>query len=897
MTSIAFVEATAAVAVSPVECTTARLSDGDRSVRSAAAGSFQQWRRQIARCEDGMEGAAAGRDAGRESSMTRDRRMRWTIIACTAVLGALVGATVVRAQVAGRTLAISGTIIDAEDGAPLAFAAVTLEPGPSGAFPGGAAAALRQTRVTLTDSVGGYRFASVVEGEYRLHVQRTGYRSRSVDVRVRPESDARVSVALEIDPVPLEAVTVAGVRTAAATGSYARRASDADDRLIADALRTAAERLRQREYLSSDVRVVTHADVVEGLSLGETDLFRALQRLPGVSGVDEWSAELLTRGAPWDQTRVYFDGMPLFNSLHALGVLAGVNADAIGAAFLHPGMQPAALGGAAAGALDIRSRRGNSSGELAGVGEVSLASARLALDRGSVDGGHAWMIAGRRSYIDLATRALAPLFGENGAVPYAFHDVAGRGDLRIGEASVLEASGILARDHAYGEIFDVLEGTRAKWGGGAARATLSAPLGGLAMRNTLGYSGYASTLRDVPGEAEFQPPTSAARNRLDYVAVRGELAPLESDGWSAGYELARYDVRYRGNRPGASGLTPRADSVDYDAGLDVVAGWLQRRVQLGAHATVDVGARVEGGTSAQGRGAVGMAPRASARFRLASQLTASAAVGRTWQYTQALTPTGVSAVRGLASDFLWLIAADTVPALRTDIVSAGLEQWIQEQWILALNGYLRRARGMTVPDPRPGVLLERPLFVHAANDAHGVEVSLRRITGRWTGSAAYTYGRSTMRQAELTYAAPYDQRHTVDATVMVRLGGSWLLGAAYTGATGTPYTRRWEGAFACDASGCTTADPARQGPPAAQRRPTYHSLDVNVEHVKRFRDWQLSGFLQLRNLLNQENQGRYVSTETTCFARCGSDDADTVERDEFLPALPTVPLLGVRVSF
>ena len=816
------------------------------------------------------------------------RAVVYTLIALIALL-----TRAASAQTPASSTAVSGSILDAASSEPLAYATVTLEPAPAGALPG-RGATVPQTRVVLSDSAGRYRIINVVTGDYRLHVQRAGYRSRSLDVRVRSESDTHISVGLQMEPVALEPVAVQATGLSGSAQPYARRARDPDDVLIADALRLAAERARQRAYLSTDVRVVTHADVVEGISLGETDLFRALQRLPGISAVDDWSAELITRGASWDQTRVYFDGIPLFNSLHATGLFAGVNTDAVGAAFLHPGAQPAALGGAAAASLDIRSRSG--SGDLAGVGELSLASARLALDQRTDDGSKAWMIAARRSYVDFATRALAPLFGEDGHVPYMFMDLAARGDVQLGSGT-LEMSALYMRDHAYGEITDVLEATRARWGGPAARMTLAAPVLGMNTRHTIGYSGYSSSVEDVPFDEPFrQPRAGAARNRLQYVVARGELQHRARPDWSGGYELVRYTMNYAGRDPNSSDLVTLLDSLRFDGRLDVGAAWLQRRITIGDAFSAELGVRAEAGGRAQRRGHIAAAPRLSMRATLSDAMNVSAAYGRTWQYMQALAPAGAVPVGGFATDFLWLLAGDSIPALRSDVITAGIERWIDDQWLVALNGYARRATGMTIPDTRAGDVVDRPLFVSARNDAHGVEVSLRRLTGRWTGSAGYTLGWSTVRHNDVTFPAPMDRRHTLDATIAGRLGRSWRVGAAYTGASGAPYTRRYEAVVACD-SVCRIDTPARQGEPNALRRKPHHSLDLNIEWIRRMSGWQIETFLQVRNVLYNDNQGRYVRTERSCYAQCGTPQELVIEHENFLPALPVVPLIGARVSF
>src|SRR5207247_2600455 len=117
------------------------------------------------------------------------------------------------------------------------------------------------------------------------------------------------------------------------------RATDSDALTRVD-----MERDRQRRYLASDVRGLTAADLLEAQTVGEPDVLRALQRFPGVTTRDDFTAQLWTRGARWSDTRVYYDGLPLFNPVHAAGAISAVQPEAIGAAYFHPGVRSAALG-------------------------------------------------------------------------------------------------------------------------------------------------------------------------------------------------------------------------------------------------------------------------------------------------------------------------------------------------------------------------------------------------------------------------------------------------------------------------------------------------------------------------------------------------------------------------
>jgi hypothetical protein len=840
-------------------------------------------------------------------------RLRVLAALALVLAGALADAVHAPGQESSRQGAgtISGLIVDAGSSLPLVDATVVLETRGPGAFPArtrGSSAFLQGTRTTRTDSAGRYRFAEVSPGEYRLHVQRLGYRSATVEVDLRGITGSTVSVGLEVEPVALQPVEVSAPGMGPGE-TYGRRELGRARGNEEGERRVAVERLRQEFHLASDVRAVTHADVAEGITLGETDLFRALQRLPGVSAGDEYSAELWTRGAPWDQTRVYFDGLPLFHPVHALGGFSGVNPDAIGAVFLHPGVQPVALGGGAAGVLDLRSRRGRGSGKLRGTGELSLVSARGALDRASEDGRHAWMAAGRRTYLDLATGLAEWILTRDQTyrLPYSFRDLAARYDHQVGDDTHLEVSGLLQWDAINSTNSNLLNRISSDWGGGAARTTLHTAWGGVQTRHTLGFSGFGSVVRPqnedlqlAPGNFNSEPPVEPSSNRILYFTFRGEIDPRGASGapaaWSAGYELVNQEIRFAGPRPLALALLdPHPVLLRRDDRLHYVGLWGERRWNPAEALTVTTGLRLEAGPAVRNGGSLRLAPRAAGRYQLTPELSLSAAAGRTYQYAQAVGPSGAPADQGLQSDYLWVLAGDSVPAARADVATLGMERWLGAGWLGGVTAYLRRTTGVAAPDPTPGLLREKPLFVSGANTARGVELSARRLAGRWTASAAYTLGASTMEAGGLRFPASSEQRHALDLTTLLRVGPYWQIGAAYTAASGTPYTRTLQGKVVCELGGtnCRWQEEPRQEDPSGERHRAYQSLDLLTEWTRASRGWNLGVFLQLHNVLNHRNPGRYLGSEGAyCTRECWG-----YERDEFLPGLPMVPVLGARVTF
>ena len=787
---------------------------------------------------------------------------------------------------------VSGTIVDASTALPLADATVALEPRD--------AARAREGRSVRTDAAGRYTFAGLAPGAYTLRVQRIGYQAASVEVELRGGADPSVSVGLTVQPVALPPLR-ATAAPAAAADRYARTA-EPEQR---GDYRLAAERERQRLHASSDVRSITHADVEEGITLGETDLFRALQRLPGVSAGDDYGAELWTRGARWDQTRVYFDGLPLLNPVHGLGIFSGVNADAVGAAFLHPGVQPAALGGAAAGALDVKSRRGGSGGSLAGVGELSLVSARLALDGEVAEGRDAWMVAGRRTYLDWLTRALSGSVPELEPVAYSFYDVAARYDRRLGAGRSLEASSLVSRDRLGGMIEDIVDEGSGSWGSEAGRTTLRTPFRGLETAHTIGISLFRSRLQSDPADTSelSAPSVQPSSNRATHLELSGEVTPRTAGGalapWRAGYALVSERVRFRGftlDREYAPGEGD--EPLVRDDALAWAALWGERRWTPLRRLTLETGMRVEAGPAVSNGGSVRLAPRVAARYQVDPALSISAGAGRSFQYLQALAPAGLPAFPEHPAEYVYALAGGDAPAARADIATLGAERWLGAGWLGSATAYVRRTVGMAVQDPTPGPQLDRPLFVQGEGNARGVELSARRLAGRWTASASYAFARSEITARGLTYPAPEEQRHTFDATAYLRAGRRVQLGAAYTASSGVPYTRRFGGTYRCtSATECRVQTPPTAEAPGALRAPGYSSLDLLAEWTGQLRGARLGAYLQLRNTLGSDNSARYIgSTPCAAFGEYGCASGSS-GFDEFDPGLPRLPVIGFRLSF
>jgi hypothetical protein len=725
-------------------------------------------------------------------------------------------------------------------------------------------------------------------------------------VELGRDAPFRVSVALVVNPIRLEAIT-SRAPTADPYGLLRPPAAERR-RGSLDAAAWGHER-----FLEGDAAVLTHAQVVEAVTLGETDLFRALQRLPGVSARDDYTAALWTRGAPWSQTRVYFDGLPLFNPVHAIGIFSGVNPDAVGVAAFLPGARSPSLGEGAAGVVEIESRAAQPGWR--GIGELSLVSARGAGAWGSASGRTGISIAARRSWADLATHLAQSLGADTGTwIPYSFYDLASRFNTDLGGGYALEASGLVEEDGVHGQVRQLLRATEGTWGNRLGRVTLLAPLLRWRARYTLGASRFEGTIRPFSSGSVLGTGIAShgpTRNGVSAVTASAQVEPGRGDPedtWSAGLELLTLRQHYVGQYPRPYPVVVLPDTLVLAKRLTTMAAWGERRLQIGRHTTVEAGLRVESHPTVPNAPLVGVSPKAALRvIPGGGAVELTAAVQRSWQYTQALAPAGPSVGPDLYLTDVWLLAGDTIPALRADVGSAGIEVRFGGAWVAAANAYVRHTTGMAVPEPGPGPLTDtRPIFVTAVNDAQGIELSLRRLAGRLTFSGSYSFGRSmlTARSAMYPvwyhYPSPADRRHVVDLTGMWRIGGALRIGAAFGWASGAPYSRFWLSPVACGGGSCFVTDSTASyiESPNAVRTPSYAALDLLLDWTRTTGKVTVGAFVQVRNVLNRANAVTYAGSVYQCAPQPPALTAVAGGGcDRFDRGVPLLPLAGVRLVF
>lgn len=156
--------------------------------------------------------------------------------------------------------------------------------------------------------------------------------------------------------------------------------------------------------------------------LGETDILKTVQMLPGISGGKEGNAGVMIRGGNYDQTDFLLDGGSLFNPAHLLGFVSAYNPETVGALEVYKGELPAWLGGRLSGVVDVQGRDGDFSRYHGGL-TVGVLSSNVWAEGPLVRDRLSFIVGARKSYFNLIMYPLYRKIADQGSFVDAFENL------------------------------------------------------------------------------------------------------------------------------------------------------------------------------------------------------------------------------------------------------------------------------------------------------------------------------------------------------------------------------------------------------------------------------------------------------------------------------------------
>ena len=548
--------------------------------------------------------------------------------------------------------------------------------------------------------------------------------------------------------------------------------------------------------------------------MGEVDVIKTIQLLPGVSSVSEGGQGFYVRGGGPDQNLVLLDEGVVYNAAHLFGFFSVFNADAVKSVNLIKGGMPANYGGRMSSVLEVNMNEGNNK-KFKVKGGLGLISSRLTIegplkkDRGS------FIISGRRTYIDLIMKAAIPDSSPFAGSSYFFYDFNAKFNYKLTDKDRVFLSGYYGKD-----IFNFSDnkgGFSAKmpWGNGIAALRWNHLFSNkLFMNMTSTFSDYQfqfgskqdefrfellSGVRDLGTKVDFSyfpnsrhsikwgtdhiyhmfTPTSLSAQTDSVVFNTGAAQKLFSHE-TAFYVLDDFDVN---------------DVLKVNAGLRYSmyhhVGPFTRYIKGDGISTSDTSIQYSRGNVIKFYN--GLEPRISLRWLLPDKSSIKAGYSYNYQYVHL---TSLSAV-SLPTD-IWFPSTDIAkPEIGWQGSIGYFRNFMNDMFETSVEVYYKQMNNMieykegALPGDNVNDNTDN-LLVFGKGWAYGIEFYIKKAVGKFTGWIGYTLAKTDRKFPDLNegllFPAKYDRRHDLSVVGTYKLNDRWTFSSSFIYATGNTLT-------------------------------------------------------------------------------------------------------------
>ena len=595
--------------------------------------------------------------------------------------------------------------------------------------------------------------------------------------------------------------------------------------------------------------------------LGERDVLKTMQLLPGVKSAGEGSAGFYVRGGGADQNLILLDEAPVYNASHLLGFFSSFNSDAIKDLTLYKGAMPAEYGGRLSSVVDIKMNDGNNQ-EYHASGGIGLIASRLTVEGPIVKDKGSFIVSGRRTYADLFL-GLSSDSSINQSELY-FYDINLKANYKLNDKNRIYLSGYFGRDRLFrSTAFGIDYGNR------TATARFNHIFSSKLFSNTsLVYSNYdytitgnsgliqfVSKIEDISLKQDFQYYANAnSKLSFGFNITRHNVSPgvINADP-SASYNSLPVQSRFAyENAIYASHEISPAEKLKISYGLRLSAFSM---IGPGNFYTYDTAGNVTK-TAAYNSGDIvktyyNVEPRLSASYLLNNSTALKASYTRNVQNLHLLS-NSVS----LNPTDIWIPTSLNVQPEIADQVSLGYYKNVSgNRYEFSAEIYYKTLQNQI--DYKNGAELlanenVESQLLYGKGRAYGLELFIKKKYGKLTGWVSYTLSK-TERQIEginngSWYDAKQDQTHNIAIVGIYRASKKWTLSANFVYNTGNAVTFP-TAKYSVD--GVTTFYYSERND---YRMPAYHRLDFGATLLgKKRKKWEGSWTFSLYNVYGREN--------------------------------------------
>ena len=652
--------------------------------------------------------------------------------------------------------------------------------------------------------------------------------------------------------------------------------------------------------------------------MGEVDAVKALQLTPGVQSGREGSSDLHVRGGGPDQNLLLLDGVPVYNVSHLLGMFSVFNPDAIKSVDLIKGGFPAPYGGRLSSVVDVQLKEGNNQ-QFAGEGAVGLLSSKLLLEGPIKNEKTSFLIAGRRTYLDLLAAAAAAMNNQQ-ISKYNFYDLNAKINHTFSPTDRIYLS-IYGGQDKYADKEEFMssgqteeQSFKMNWGNATGALRWNHVFGPKLFSNlTLIYSNY-----------NFIQNTASSRKANDITTARTIDYSSSINDWGAKADFdymvsAMHNLRFGGSytyhtfKPEQATL--RTDTLTFisDSFSTILAHefytYAEDRIQIGERLQASAGLHFSG-FRVNGKFYSSLQPRLAVGYTLPTGISLRVSYVTMAQYLHLVSNSST----GTPTD-IWVPATDKVKPQRSWQATLGAAAlFAQNSLELTSDFYYKEMKDVSEfrdggdfvgdflksgPKTNFANFVAPPYETRMASGRgwiYGSEWLLRKRQGKTTGWLGYTLAWSWRQLDSINfnqkYPYTYDSRHSVSLvanhqlTEKLSIGGSWVYRTGY--ATTLPMVRYKaydEPIYRPGASSPYIETVDYLGERNNYRMPSYHRMDLSLTHTKIKKWGERSWNLSVYNAYNRRNP--YYLYLTNVSTSTSTTSTRKLYQKSLFPILPS----------
>jgi CarboxypepD_reg-like domain/TonB-dependent Receptor Plug Domain/Secretin and TonB N terminus short domain len=690
------------------------------------------------------------------------------------------------------------------------------------------------------------------EGEYMLEASFIGYEVMKKNVKLN--NDTKLDIALSPATVILQEAIVS-----------ARKA---------DANVSAIKMSREKMEISTIKAMPAF--------MGETDVMKSLQMLPGVQSSGDATANLNVRGGSYDQNLVLLDDAPIYNPSHALGFFSVFNADAIKNVEIYKGGIPAQYGDRLSSVVDIRMKDGNLN-EYEGVANVGTIASKLSFEGPIQKGKSSFIMSGRYSYAGFTADNFSKLANGIGVFKKElqnyqegnkvnFYDLNLKVNYILNDKNRLYLSAYTGRDNFYFKLID--EKSSMDWGNTTSTLRWNHIVNQRLFSNTtiafsnFDYSYYikddirnfewSSDLQEIDLKNDFDFYLNSQNHikfgfAVNYHYVNpGEIAPRSETSITEAVQLEKNSGIESSVYLSNKSKFTKNFSMEYGIRFSSLIRFGEGEVYQYATENKEtiVGSTIYNSGDIR-KTYAGLEPRLNFRYSINTRSSIKGSYSRTRQYMHLLSTSSI----GLPTD-VWYMAGEHIKPQIADQFALGyFRNYKENMYESSVEVYYKDMQNqidfIDNSDLFLNPYIEQEIKI-GDGWAYGAEFLFRKKTGKLKGWVSYTWAK-TERQIEginsgNPYPTRYDKRNDLSIMLSYALNDRLLISTNFTYSTGGAITAPI-GSYSFQ--GITINQYSDRN---AYRLPDYHRLDLSlVLKSKKTLPWDGEWIFSLYNLYNRHN--------------------------------------------